>query len=247
MKTNKGATIRNSNNENIDFTPSAATKPAMLYVKDTTISSIEASGNKHVFGTDGADAKLYNVVNDVSESGAGLPTENAVSKYVKQIILNTVCRVGNIIITTTSDNPSTYLGGTWVAWGSGKVPVGVNTSDADFATVEKTGGEKTHKLTVDELAEHEHSGTSTSTSKVGFIKEAIGGSISFNDYAGTITHTVKIETANNTFQKTYYETGTQLGGVTTNVTQEYAVKAGGGMSHNNLQPYITCYMWKRTA
>lgn len=25
------------------------------------------------------------------------------------------------------------------------------------------------------------------------------------------------------------------------------VDAGGGQSHNNLQPYITCYMWKRTA
>ena len=24
-------------------------------------------------------------------------------------------------------------------------------------------------------------------------------------------------------------------------------KAGGGASHSNLQPYIVCYMWKRTA
>ena len=246
MKTNKSITMCNSKGANIDFMPSAAINPAMLYIKNKTISSIEASGNKHVFGTDGANAKLYNVVNDVSESGAGLPTENAVSKYVKQIILNTVCRVGNIIITTTSDNPSTYLGGTWVAWGSGKVPVGVNTSDTDFATVEKTGGEKTHKLTVDELAEHEHSGTSTSTSIVGYTKQ-IGASNTTKDYGGTITHTVKIETVDNTFEKTYYTNGSLPGGIITNVTQEYAVKAGGGMSHNNLQPYITCYMWKRTA
>lgn len=246
MKTNKGVTIRNSNGTNIDFMPSVATNPAMLYVKNKTISSIEASGNKHVFGTDGTNAKLYNVVNNVSESGAGLPTEDAVSKYVKQIILNTVCRVGNIIITTTSDNPSTYLGGTWVAWGSGKVPVGVNTSDTDFATVEKTGGEKTHKLTVDELAEHEHSGTSSSMSEAGYTKPN-GGSAVIIGYTGTVTHTVKIETVNNTSETSYYVNGKVPGGVTTNITQKYAVKAGGGMSHNNLQPYITCYMWKRTA
>ena len=148
-------------------------------------------------------------------------------------------------MTAENTNPSTYLGGTWVAWGAGKVPVGVDDSDTDFATVEKTGGEKTHKLTVDELAEHEHSGTSTSMSEVGFTKEDIGGSISFTDYGGTITHTVKIETKSNTSQKTYYETGSNLDGVKTYITQEYAVKAGGGMRHNNLQPYITCYMWKR--
>lgn len=245
MKTNKSITIRNSNGTNIDFMPSAATNPAMLYVKNKTISSIEASGNKHVFGTDNANAKLYDVVDNVSESGEGLPTENAVSKYVKQIILNTVCRVGNIIITTTSDNPSTYLGGTWVAWGSGKVPVGVNTSDADFATVEKTGGEKTHTLTVDELAEHEHSGTSTSKTVIGYV-DGTGNAVKGD--TGTITHTVKIETVDKTSEKTLYVEGTGLRGVvTTSITQEYAVKAGGGMSHNNLQPYITCYMWKRTA
>ena len=43
-------------------------------------------------------------------------------------------------MTAENTNPSTYLGGTWVAWGAGKVPVGVDTTDTDFATVEKTGG-----------------------------------------------------------------------------------------------------------
>ena len=133
-----------------------------------------------------------------------------------------------------------------MAWGAGKVPVGVNTSDTDFATVEQTGGEKTHKLTVDELAEHEHSGTSSSTSIIGFTKPNTG-SATTKDYGGTITHTVKIETTDNTSEKTYYTNGKVPAGVVTEVTQEYAVKAGGGMSHNNLQPYITCYMWKRTA
>ncbi|MFR1213621.1 MAG: phage baseplate protein [Acutalibacteraceae bacterium] len=32
--------------------------------------------------------------------------------------------------------------GTWAAWGGGRTPVGVNTADTSFNTVEKTGGEK---------------------------------------------------------------------------------------------------------
>ena len=193
------------------------------------------------------DTKGQNIIdaindNQTNEKYVQLKDENNLKTY----LLAYIYPVGSIKMTADNTNPSTYLGGTWVAWGSGKVPVGVNTSDADFATVEKTGGEKTHKLTVDELAEHEHSGTSTSTTRVGYGKK-VGESISTIDYIGTITHTVKIETVDNTSQKTVYVNGTSPAIVTTNITQAYAVKAGGGMSHNNLQPYITCYMWKRTA
>lgn len=40
---------------------------------------------------------------------------------------------------------------------AGKVPVGYNSSDTDFATIGKTGGEKTHKLTPTEMPSHRHS------------------------------------------------------------------------------------------
>ena len=163
-----------------------------------------------------------------------------------QNILDFVYPVGSIYMTTNSQNPSTLFGGEWVSWGSGRVPVGVNTLDTDFATVEQTGGEKTHTLTVDELAAHEHSGTSSSTSKEGYT-HPLGTSSVVPGRGGTITHTVQIETVDNTSSETYYIKGINPGGVTTTETQDYAVKAGGGASHNNLQPYITCYMWKRTA
>ena len=39
---------------------------------------------------------------------------------------------------------------------NGKVPVGYNSSDTDFDTVGKMGGEKTHTLTVDEIPSHRH-------------------------------------------------------------------------------------------
>ena len=52
--------------------------------------------------------------------------------------------IGKIIMQTINTNPSIYLGfGEWVLWGKGKVPVGVDTDDTDFNTVEKVLGSKT--------------------------------------------------------------------------------------------------------
>lgn len=62
----------------------------------------------------------------------------------------TIYKIGDIYITTNEDDPNVRFGGTWVKWGEGKTIVGVNADDADFNTVEKTGGEKTHKLTLTE-------------------------------------------------------------------------------------------------
>src|SRR5690349_11757012 len=72
--------------------------------------------------------------------------------------------VGSIYFSVKSENPGTYLGdggygGTWTPWGAGRVPVGVLTGDPAFATVELTGGAKTHTLTAAEMPIHAHTGT----------------------------------------------------------------------------------------
>ena len=52
--------------------------------------------------------------------------------------------IGAIHITIDPTNPATTLGyGTWSAFGTGRVLVGVDVGDADFDTVEETGGSKT--------------------------------------------------------------------------------------------------------
>ena len=119
--------------------------------------------------------------------------------------------IGHIRFETTNINPSTYLGfGTWVLWGSGKVPVGVDASDTDFSTVEKTGAEKTHTLTTNEIPKHKH----------------------------------EIAVSNNSATGLYETKATNATG---DVGRAYTQEAGGGQAHNNMPPYITCYMWKRTA
>ena len=133
--------------------------------------------------------------------------------------------IGHIRIETTNINPSTYLGfGTWVLWGAGRVPVGVNTSDTAFNTVEKTGGEKTHVLTRAELPAERLKvldGKYLPDREV----QAGGAAAAGSDWPG-LQLNVNSDSANAKM-------------VTENM--------GSGNAHNNLQPYITCYMWKRTA
>lgn len=64
--------------------------------------------------------------------------------------------VGTIYESTKPDNPATFMGGTWSRFGNGRVLVGVDENDADFNTVNKTGGEKAHTLTIPEMPSHTH-------------------------------------------------------------------------------------------
>ena len=120
--------------------------------------------------------------------------------------------VGSIYLSTSSTNPSNFIGGTWVAYGQGRTLVGVGTSDKTFA-INETGGESTHKLTVAEMPSHDHEQRVT----VGTTGSAVR-----NDY-------------NTDGKGLAYDQGVNTSA------------RGGNGAHNNLQPYITCYMWKRTA
>lgn len=128
--------------------------------------------------------------------------------------------VGSIYLSVDPTNPSTFFGGTWVAWGSGRVPVGVDAGQTEFDTVEETGGEKTHTLTAAEIPAHTHPNRT-------FASVSGSGDLGLQRVA---TGTASISTSTSP---------------AANV--QTASNSGGGGAHNNLQPYITCYMWKRTA
>lgn len=144
------------------------------------------------------------VKNEYTES-----TEDVYStSYINTTLFDLIYPVGSIYMSVSSTNPGTLFGGTWEAWGTGRTPVGIDTSQTEFNTVEKTGGEKTHTLTVTEIPAHNH-----------------GVGLQVNTAAGN-----------------------QRWGLSDNLgTTTPTANKGGGRAHNNLQPYITCYMWKRTA
>lgn len=150
----------------------------------------------------------------------------------KASLADLIYPVGSIYMSVNNVNPANLFGGTWESWGSGRVPVGVNTSDSDFATVEKTGGEKTHRLTVNEMPSHDHG--SPDSSKPYFI---LGGS-------SAISTGLADALPGNT--RTYPFYGYTSDGYRFAANGSTS-KVGGSAAHNNLQPYITCYMWKRVS
>lgn len=75
---------------------------------------------------------------------------------IKKEILQLSFPVGQPYVTQTNTNPSTILGfGTWERV-KGRVLIGLDENDTNFNTIGKIGGEKTHKLTVNEMPRHNH-------------------------------------------------------------------------------------------
>lgn len=141
--------------------------------------------------------------------------------------------IGSIYMSVNDVNPSTFLGGTWEPWGSGKVPVGVNTSDADFATVEKVGGRKSDSFN------HNHRTIFAVDDEAYYYLRS--KSIRTPSSGGDITSVASFELTN-------IEGGSGPDNWN-NITTGRAPYPGEGPSTTvtTLQPYITCFMWKRTA
>jgi phage-related tail fiber protein len=119
--------------------------------------------------------------------------------------------VGEILTTRRAGNPSTWMGfGTWERYGEGRVLVGFDGADGAFNALDKTGGAKSHVLTVAELPPHSHD-----------LLEGGADSQADGPYHDSSNRATTLRSA------------TQL--------------TGGGQAHNNLQPYITVFMWRRTA
>lgn len=133
--------------------------------------------------------------------------------------------VGGIYISVASTNPSSlWSGTTWEQFATGKTLVGFDANDSDFNTAGQTGGKKTHTLTPDEIPAHGH------------------GMAHTHSYTGPNTGSWKVGTGK------AHTWCTSAGGKTSGGASKTTTdNAGGGLAHNNLQPYIVVYMWKRVS
>lgn len=179
---------------------------------------------------DYTNEELYQMINDLKNDIKTLSFQITNNTTSGSMFLK-VYPVGSIYISTSSENPGNIYGGTWEEYGKGRTLVGVDSNDSDFSTVEKLGGEKTHTLTIDEMPSHNH------VERM-FLDQSGYSSVKPAGYA-------------------YYIYSTQSSNVITWANAQISnmnywrigdtEDKGGSQAHNNLQPYITTYMWKRTA
>lgn len=133
--------------------------------------------------------------------------------------------IGQIIIKGDDADYSNWLGFTWERTAVGKVLVGYDNKDTDFNTIGKTGGEKEHKLTLDEMPAHSH--------KLNGNTNVVFDENSIYPY---LLASAKRGYANG-------DSVTFGGDYSINDT----TTKGGGQAHNNIQPYQVVAYWKRVS
>lgn len=130
-------------------------------------------------------------------------------------LLDLVYPVGAVYLSVNATDPSTLFGGTWE-----RIKDTFLLAAGDTYEAGGTGGEATHKLTIDEIPSHSHvTGISTSYSNYPPQTNTSGGTTGWR--------TVAYELNNPTRWSDYGR--------------------GGDAAHNNMPPYLAVFVWKRTA
>jgi hypothetical protein len=150
-------------------------------------------------------------------------TQLATTAFTTTAVANALAKiypVGCIYTTTVSTNPNTLFGfGTWVAYGEGRVLIGVGTGFAAAATGGSANAvvvSHTHTITD---AGHAHNYVKTT-------RQGASGPLENGGEWDAVQTTVASATATT--------------GITINT-------AGVSATNANLPPYVVVYMWRRTA
>ena len=165
-----------------------------------------------------------------TDYGATLPSSPVTNQLFFQtaetnFVLDNVYPIGSIYMNVNSTNPGTLFGGTWKQI-QGKFLLGMSSS----YPAGSQGGEASHTLTTEEMPSHGHNPANQS------------------GYYGFITNSKKaFEVGDMGVQSgsgRYYPYSTVAFDISRN---SLTGTTGGGNSHNNMPPYLSIYIWKRTA
>ena len=216
----------------LDDVPTA--NGVISYIKDRFILSCRykdydsKDGIEWIEITKELDCKLSNI-DYINSEIIGISTLKKVIKldtYSMEELKNNVSElnsalypVGIVLAFVNGFDPNKSLLGEWEPIAKGQTLVGVNESDPDFNSVEKSGGLKDVTLSIKQIPVHSHQESDLS-------------------YVYTDEHP-----ANNSIVTTN-QNGRQ--NINMNIkSKTYTKNAGEGGAHSNLQPYITVFYWVR--
>ncbi|MBS5941477.1 phage baseplate protein [Thomasclavelia ramosa] len=193
-----------------------------LYFKVNTASGYRQAfetirGGLLALGSDELSAALYGY--DKNQKPQWVYKEGTSYVFKDLALKDDIYPVGAIYMSVSSTSPASLFGGTWTQWGSGRVPIGINSSDSDFNTVEKTGGNKEFELRALIGA------VGGNVNTIGYDSEAVVPGYGSYDMVLDASAGAKPQGASNTTR----------------------VVKSDGSSPTTVQPYITCYYWKRVS
>lgn len=150
---------------------------------------------------------------------------NGTLKVNNTNIFDLIYPVGSFYISAKSTNPGTFFGGTWEQI-QGRFLLGMSSS----YPAGSTGGEATHTLTTSEMPSHK-----------GHLSSGIAGGVPLGDgnYEGYLNSSTM-----NAYPGGNYRGWNVYAG---NEMHPASEAVGGGQPHNNMPPYLSVYIWKRTA
>ena len=180
-----------------------------------------------------------NKVTSISSSSTDTQYPSAKLLYdttnqLENSIVDMIYPIGSIYMSVNSTSPQTLFGGTWE-----QIKDTFLLATGDTYANGSTGGEATHKLTVNEMPSHTHTQNSHNHNPSSLGRNWVPNSYSITrSHFSTSSSGNRYSLASNSAEEWVWgETGS-----TTATNQN----TGGGQSHNNMPPYLAVYMWKRT-
>jgi len=215
-----------------------ASKDEVNVLDGITASTAELNKTDGIGGDIVGTSDTQTLTNKTLSTGSDIDTNVDVIEVLKKVY-----PVGAIYISITSTSPNTVFGfGTWSAFGAGRVLVGYNSGDADFNSSEETGGSKTINLA------HDHTVDSHTHSDGSYLAEvyASGTVLAIHRSTGAnFTSDVKATVSFSADTTSGRGLGAHVTGTSGSATP--GTDSSLSSTQSIVQPYITVFMFKRTA
>jgi microcystin-dependent protein len=181
----------------------------------------------------------------VSQAGESNVTSGNTTDVVT--VLKAVYPIGAIYTTTIITNPATIFGfGTWIAFGTGRTLVGVDTTQTDFNTVVKTGGAVTLTIGVTNLPAHHHNvNPPNTTSGNNNANQIPVGRREMRAYDAGTAYTGVRPDGYSSDGTVYLTAPTHQHDV--DIAAFDSADTGSGTALASMNPFVTVYFWRRTA